>query len=79
MTARRLIELSAPRPPGAPPIPLRAIARPGGPTFLMPPIEDLFDVFWLTPIICEGLAPMPPRIFVGMPRIFAESTALGRS
>jgi hypothetical protein len=79
MTARRPIEISAPRGADADPIPLRLFERAGHPPMLVPPLEWCLDLFWLHGIVVESPAPMPPRIFEGMPRIFVESTALGRS
>jgi hypothetical protein len=51
---------------------------------LVPPLEWCFDLFWLHGIVVESPAPMPLRIFDGMPRILAESAlkdpaSMGRS
>jgi hypothetical protein len=47
MTARRLIEISAPRDAAAEPIPLRLVTRAGHPPTFIPPLDAMFDLFWL--------------------------------
>jgi hypothetical protein len=78
VTARRPIEISTPRGADAVPIPLRAITRPSWPAFLMPPLEVVLDLHWLSPITVEGPAPMPSRRFDHVARILAQP-ALGET
>jgi hypothetical protein len=79
MIARRLIEISTPRGADEPLIPLRLLTRPGHPPVLVTPFAAVFGLFWLSPIVQESPAPMPMRDFRHSARIFAESTAVGRS
>jgi hypothetical protein len=78
MTARRLIEISAPRDADAQTIPLRLITRAGHPPALVPPPEFVFDLFWLHGITVESPAPLPARRFDHVAKILAQP-ALGES
>jgi hypothetical protein len=72
MSARRPGDriLLAPMPPDEA-LSLRVHLRRDYPPAYVP--TDPLSWFWLSQIIIESPAPMPPRIFGGMPRIFAES------